>query len=162
MEMLWLCLCIEAPTDNACRVISVPAQWPPVWGHPWGESLSLKTDMERFMRATRCNCLSLKRRQSPSFFHENTYRYIFRVAKSAGFKCLWFEETCTHTFSMQHFVKGFTMIFHKFMIYECLKLGWLNLNIRNDHHIIVFNKPCFDFNFFPCNTRKIPSSFFKK
>lgn len=48
------------------------------------------------------------------------------------------------------------------MIYECLKLGWLNLNIRNDHHIIVFNKPCFDFNFFPCNTRKnIPSSFFK-
>lgn len=59
-------------------------------------------------------------------------------------------------------LKVLKMIFHKFMIYECLKLGWLNLNIRNDHHIIVFNKPCFDFNFFPCNTRKnIPSSFFK-
>lgn len=66
------------------------------------------------------------------------------------------------TFQHATFCKGFKMIFHKFMIYECLKLGWLNLNIRNDHHIIVFNKPCFDFNFFPCNTRKIPSSFFKK
>lgn len=56
-------------------------------------------------------------------------------------------------------LKVLKMIFHKFMIYECLKLGWLNLNIKNDHHIIVFNKPCFDFNFFPCNTRKLSASF---
>lgn len=46
-----------------------------------GEFLSLKIDMERFTRATNVQLSKLKKeRQSPSFSHEDMYRYAFRVA----------------------------------------------------------------------------------
>lgn len=47
------------------------------------------------------------------------------------------------------------------MIYECLKLGWLNLNIRNDHHIIVFNKPVLILTFFHAIQEKYLPHFLK-
>lgn len=128
MGTLWLCLCIQAPTDNACRVTSVPAQWPPLYedthgGNFYPSRLTWKDLREQLM----CNCLSLKKKDKAlvSLMKICTGIHL-ELHSQLTLNVCGLKRHAPTLLACNILLKVFKIIFHKSMIYECLKLSWLN------------------------------------